>query len=89
VAVADGLVYVGSAGQTPGARASLAAYDTATGELRWSQPLQAGRPATPSVAGGLVPSPDLNGQLQRLRWDACPDQGEWRPPAPIPPSSLC
>jgi eukaryotic-like serine/threonine-protein kinase len=54
VAVADGLVYVGSAGQTPGAPASLAAYDTATGELIWSQPLQAGHPASPGVAGGLV-----------------------------------
>lgn len=54
VAAAEGLVYVGSAGQTSDAGATLAAYDAETGEQRWAQPLQPGSPASPGVAGGLV-----------------------------------
>jgi len=54
VAAADGLVYVGSAGLAPEAPATLAAYDAASGELRWRQPLQAGSPGSPGIADGLV-----------------------------------
>lgn len=54
VAVADGLVFAGSAGATPEAPGRLAAYETGDGGLRWSRPLGPGIPSTPTVGAGLA-----------------------------------
>jgi outer membrane protein assembly factor BamB len=54
VAVADGIVYAGWGGKSPGDQGRLGAYDAATGRLVWSRDLDPGSTSTPTVADGIV-----------------------------------
>jgi outer membrane protein assembly factor BamB len=70
-AVIDGVVYVG-------AGFSFSALDAATGEERWTVPLQYGGHASPTVNGDLIVVSSQQGWLYALRTDS----GElaWRVP---------
>ena len=89
IAAAGGLVYAGSGGGSTAVPGSLGAYDTRTGALRWTQPLESGNTTTPAVADGRVfVSGGLDASVAPIHrlyaFDAATGQPAWASPFAAP-----